>query len=48
MAAVLAAVAGAGYALYRRFRQDEEEWDASTDVTTGGAAPSIRRDAVVA
>jgi hypothetical protein len=44
----LAAVASAGYALYRRFQQDEEEWDASTDVATGGTTPSIRRDPAVA
>jgi hypothetical protein len=44
----LAAVAGAGYALYRRFQQDEEEWDAATDVATGESTPRIRRDPAVA
>ena len=43
----LAAVAGAGFALYRRFQRDEE-WDASTDVATGGETPRIRRDSAVA
>ncbi len=44
----LAAVAGAGYAVYRRFQRDEEEWDAATDVATGATAPGIRRDSAVA
>ncbi len=44
----LAAVAGAGYAVYRRFQRDDEEWDAATDVATGGTTPGKRRDSAVA
>ena len=44
----LAAVAGVGYAVYRRFQRDEEEWDAATDVATGGGTSRIGRDPAVA
>lgn len=44
----LVAVAGAGYALYRRFQRDEEEWDAGSDVATGTGTSGIRRDSAVA